>query len=224
MNERGVERALNTDIQEIGFVVVATDTFAKKNQGQTRLGSVDLACRLIERAKSEGRSASVTIAASFGCPFEGEVSIETVVEMAKVLSESTPREIAIADTIGVGNPRHVKTLISTIREVLPEIPLRAHFHNTRNTGLANAFAAVEAGIETLDVSIGGIGGCPFAPAATGNIPSEDVIYMLERSGISTGVDLEKTIQASEWLSQIMGKNLPGMVSRAGGFPKAKAAA
>lgn len=224
MNERGVDRALKTNISELGFVVVATDTFAQKNQNQTRQGSVDMAGSLMKRAMTEGRQANVTIAASLGCPFEGEVAIETVVDMACQLAEAGPREIAIADTIGVGNPWHVKALISAIRAELPDMPLRAHFHNTRNTGLANVYAAIEAGITTLDVSIGGIGGCPFAPAATGNVPAEDVIYMLERQGFVTGVDLNKTIATAQLLSAKMDKPLPGMVSRAGGFPKTEIAA
>ncbi len=219
MNERGVERALKTHIDELGFVAVASDSFAKANQNQTRQGSVDMACELMQRAIAEGRSANVTIGAAFGCPFEGETLIETIVDMCRQFGQAGPREIAIADTIGVGNPWHVKALIEAIRDILPDMPLRAHFHNTRNTGLANVYAAIEAGISTLDVSIGGIGGCPFAPAATGNVPSEDVVYMLERHGIETGMSLDKIIETAQWLSQKMDKPLPGMVSRAGGFPK-----
>jgi len=187
MNERGLDRALNTDIGEVGLVCVATDTFANKNQGQTRDGSVEMAREMITRAKASGRNANVTIAASFGCPFEGEVSIDTVVNMALKLAEADPREISIADTIGVGNPWHVTELVLALKSALPDMPLRGHFHNTRNTGLANASAAIGAGVGTLDVSIGGIGGCPFAPAATGNIPAEDLVYMLERAGIETGL-------------------------------------
>lgn len=219
MNERGVDRALKTDIDELGFVAVASDGFAKANQNQTRQGSVDMACHLMQRAKAEGRSVNVTIAASFGCPFEGETEIQTVVDMCRQFGEAGPREIAIADTIGVGNPWHVKALVAEIRDVLPDMPLRVHFHNTRNTGLANIYAAIEAGVTTLDGSIGGIGGCPFAPAATGNVPAEDVVYMLERNGLKTGLDLSKLIETAKWLSEKMDKTLPGMVSRAGGFPQ-----
>lgn len=218
MNERGVDRALNTKIDEIGLVVVATDSFAQKNQKQTRQGSVDMACAMIKKVKAEGRRVNVTIGASYGCPFEGEVSIDTVVDMATQLAVAGPREIAFADTIGVGNPWHVKSLLSHVKTSLPDMPLRGHFHNTRNTGLANVYAAVEAGITTLDVSIGGIGGCPFAPSATGNVPAEDVVYMLERHGYQTGLDLSKLIDTAKWLSGKMDKQLPGMVSRAGDFP------
>lgn len=219
MNMRGVERALNTKVNEIGAVVVASDTFAQKNQNQTSDESVETAIEIIQAAKAAGRSANVTIGASFGCPFEGEVAHEKVVDMAVRLAKADPREIALADTIGVGDPWRVKALVSKVREALPEMPLRAHFHNTRNTGLANAFAAAEAGVSTLDASLGGIGGCPFAPAATGNIPTEDLVYMLERGGVATGVDLNSLIVSSDWLAEIMSRNLPAMLSKAGIFPK-----
>lgn len=219
MNERGVERALKTKIDEVGLVVVATDTFADKNQGQTRQSSVDMACAMIEKIKAGGRRVNVTVAASLGCPFEGEVEIETVVGMAKQLAAAGLEELSLADTIGVGNPWHVSALFKAVQKAIPGVSLRAHFHNTRNTGLANVFAAVEAGVRTIDVSVGGIGGCPFAPSATGNVPAEDVIYMLERNGFNTGVSLDQTIDTAQWLSEKMGHPLPGMVSKAGVFPK-----
>jgi hydroxymethylglutaryl-CoA lyase len=219
MNERGVDRGLKTDIGEIGLVVVSTDTFADKNQGQTRQSSVDMACQMIERIKGEGRDVNVTIAASFGCPFEGEVEMSIVREMVDQLVEAGPHEISLADTIGVGNPWHVARLFTDVKSAHPNMPFRAHFHNTRNTGLANVYAAVSAGVGTIDVSIAGIGGCPFAPAATGNVPAEDVVYMLESNGLTTGMSLEKIIETAHWLSEKMGHQLPGMVSRAGIFPK-----
>ena len=218
MNERGLDRALDTKVDEVGCVTVASDTFAHKNQGQTSQGSVEIAKGLIKRAMSEGRKANVTISAALGCPFEGEVPIARIVDMAKSLAEANPHEIAIADTIGVGNPWHVEELFNAVKTAVPDMPLRAHFHNTRNTGLANAYAAVRAGVVTLDGSIGGIGGCPFAPNATGNVPTEDVVYMLERQGIETSLTLDKLNQTAKWLSVKMDKDLPGMVSRAGGFP------
>jgi len=224
MNDRGMDRALNTDIEEVGLVCVASDTFAQKNQGQTRDGSVDMACKMIQRAHENGRLANVTIAASFGCPFEGEIQKSVVVEMAKKLADANPHEISIADTIGVGNPWQVGELVSEVKEVVSGINLRGHFHNTRNTGLANVSAAFDAGVQSIDVSIGGIGGCPFAPAATGNVPSEDVIYMFERASIPTGYNLDSVIETAQWLAEKMDKNLPGMVSRAGGFPKSVKAA
>ena len=219
LNRRGAERALATRVHELGAVALTTDTFANKNQGQTAAESVDVACEIVRMAESAGRKANVTISAAFGCPFEGEVRPERVVAMAEKLAESGPREIVVADTIGVGDPWRVADVISRVKKALPDMPLRAHFHNTRNTGLANAYAAVGAGVATLDASLGGIGGCPFAPAATGNIPTEDLVYMLERGGVETGLDLEALISASRWLADMMNKSVPAMVSKAGGFPK-----
>lgn len=219
MNDRGLDRALNTDIDELGFVVSASDGFGLKNQNQTRQQSIDIACELIQRAKAEGLGANVTITTAFGCPFDGETPPGNVVSACQQLAEAGPREIGIADTIGVGNPWQASALFTQIKETVPDMPLRAHFHNTRNTGLANIHAALAADVKTIDVSIGGIGGCPFAPAATGNVPSEDVVYMLERGGHPTGLSLDKIIAAAHWLSDIMDKALPAMVSKAGGFPK-----
>jgi hydroxymethylglutaryl-CoA lyase len=221
LNRRGAERALETAVHELGAVALTTDTFAGKNQGQTAAESADVACEIVRVAKDAGRKASVTISAAFGCPFEGEVSPERVVAIAEQVAEAEPHEIALADTIGVGDPWRVADVVHRVKEALPKTPLRAHFHNTRNTGLANAYAAVGAGVATLDASLGGIGGCPFAPAATGNIPTEDLVYMLERGGIETGLDLDKLISASKWLSVMMNKSTPAMVSKAGSFPKSE---
>lgn len=220
MNARGAERALacNT-IDELGAVCVSTDRFAMANQGQTSNESVAAAREIITMAHRAGRSGQATIAASFGCPFEGEVAEERIVAMARSLAEVEPSEIALADTIGVADPAHVARLVTRVREAIAPISVRVHFHNTRNTGLANVWAAVEAGARTVDASLGGLGGCPFAPGAAGNVPSEDVVYMLERAGISTGMDLDRLITAAQWLSGVMEKELPGMVSRAGNFPK-----
>lgn len=220
MNERGAERALATGrIDQLGAVCVSTDAFAMANQGQTSDGSVDAAKAVIALANSSGKSAQVTIAASFGCPFEGEVAEARVIAMARSLAEAGPVEIALADTIGVANPAHVARLVSALRAAIAPLPVRVHFHNTRGTGLANVWAAVGQGAGVVDASLGGLGGCPFAPGAAGNVASEDVVYMLERSGISTGIDLDRLIEASRWLSGIMGKGLPAMVSRALPFPK-----
>jgi hydroxymethylglutaryl-CoA lyase len=172
-------------------------------------------------AKGAGLRAQVTISAAFGCPFEGEVAPDKVVALAETLAAGDPVEIAIADSIGAGVPSQVTDLVGRIRAKLPGMRLRCHFHNTRNTGLANAYAAVEAGVEVLDASIGGIGGCPFAPAATGNIPTEDLLYMLTRMGVETGVDLERTIATARWLEDTFGRRVPGLLTKAGGFPAAK---
>ncbi len=221
MNMRGAERAMATGrIHQLGAVVVSTDSFAMANQGQTSAGSVSVAAEIIKRANATGRTAQATIAASFGCPFEGEVAENRVIEIAKRLADALPTEIALADTIGVANPAHVSRLVEQVRDAISPLPVRVHFHNTRNTGLANVWAAVMAGATVVDASLGGLGGCPFAPGAAGNVPSEDVIYMLERAGIDTGMDLEKLIEASNWLSGVMGRKLPGMVAQSPPFPKA----
>ena len=221
MNGRGAERAIATQrIDQLGLVVVSTDEFAMANQGQTSDGSVQMAQDIIKKARAVDLTAQATIAASFGCPFEGEVAEARVIEIAKRLSDAWPVEVSLADTIGVANPAHVARLVTGVREAIAPIPVRVHFHNTRGTGVANVWAAVEAGASVVDASIGGLGGCPFAPGAAGNVASEDVVYMLERAGISTGMDLEMLIATSGWLSGVMNKKLPGLVSRAPAFPKA----
>ncbi|MGH8335722.1 MAG: hydroxymethylglutaryl-CoA lyase, partial [Gammaproteobacteria bacterium] len=201
MNMRGADRAVATGrIDQLGAVVVSTDSFAMANQGQTGTESVDVAIEIVKRANAADLSAQATIAASFGCPFEGEVSERHVVDMAERLAEAGPVEVALADTIGVANPAHVARLVARVREAIHPLPVRVHFHNTRNTGLANVWAAIGAGATVVDASLGGLGGCPFAPGAAGNVPSEDVVYMLERAGIDTGMDLASLIDASRWLS------------------------
>ncbi len=225
LNEAGAQRALKTAIDEIGIVVAATDSFGVRNQKQTSADSVAMARAVIAQAKNAGRSVQVTISVAFGCPFEGEVAAKRVAQMAREIAAAGPREIALADTIGVAVPQQVKTLIAAVRSAVPGMPLRCHFHNTRNTGIANAWAAVEARITRLDSSVGGIGGCPFAPAATGNIATEDLIYMLERSNIRSGYDLAGVSGMAPWLAGILGiPELPAMVSRAGPFPAEKQSA
>lgn len=218
LNRRGAERALATGIHELGAVALTTDAFALRNQGQTAEESAVVACEIVEMARRAGRRASVTISAAFGCPFEGEVSLERVVAIARKVAGARPHEIALADTIGVADPWRVADLVKRVRAALPDMPLRAHFHNTRNTGLANAYAAVQAGVTTLDASIGGIGGCPFAPAATGNIATEDLVYMLERGGVETSLSLSALIDTSRWFASVLGKETPALVSKAGEFP------
>ncbi|PKB14582.1 hydroxymethylglutaryl-CoA lyase [Novosphingobium kunmingense] len=218
MNKRGALRALETNVRELGAVCVASDSFAKANQGQTSMGSVEIAGEILRLARQEGRRAQVTIGAAFGCPFEGEVDPSHVLAMAARLVDAGPVELALADTIGVAVPRQVHNLVSRLRELASGLPIRVHLHNTRNTGYANALAAIEAGAATLDASVGGIGGCPFAPNATGNIATEDLLYLLERSGISTGLDSAVTIDTARWLSGEMSRAVPGLLSRAGSFP------
>jgi hydroxymethylglutaryl-CoA lyase len=218
MNRRGAERALDTNIDQLGAITLCSDTFAQKNQGQTARETLDVAIEVIRLARAEGRSATVMISSAFGCPFEGEIAEADVLDYAKRLAESEPCEIALADTIGVGDPWRVTALFEKLREAVPGMPLRGHFHNTRNTGIANAYAAVQAGVMAIDASIGGLGGCPFAPAATGNIATEDLVYMLDRGGIETGVDLSALMDACAWMNDVVGRQLPAMVSRAGSFP------
>jgi hydroxymethylglutaryl-CoA lyase len=223
LNRRGYERAAAAGCNEIGMAVVASDTFNRRNQGVSTDESIAAWLEIAREANAAGLRPTITIGASFGCPFEGEVPVERVIDIARRVAEAGPYEIAFADTIGVGVPAQVAEVFGRAREALPGIRLRGHFHNTRNTGLANAYAAVEAGAVTLDASAGGIGGCPFAPAATGNIPTEDLVYLLERSGIATGVDLDRLLATGEWLQQSLGRTVPGMLLKAGKFPAASRA-
>ena len=220
LNKRGALRAIEAGLGELGAVCAASDGFAIRNQGQTSEESLAMCCEVVRLARQEGRRAQITISTAFGCPFDGEVDPRRVVDMATRAAASGPIEVAIADTIGVAGPRDVADLVTRVRTAIAPVPVRVHFHNTRNTGLANVWAAVNAGAATVDASLGGLGGCPFAPRATGNVPTEDVVYMLERSGYHTGLDINRLIEAEEWLASNMGRELPGMVSRAGNFPGA----
>ena len=214
LNEMGLERALNTKVHEIGVVAVASDSFGIRNQKQSAQESVAMARTVLRLARRAGRRAQVTIATAFGCPFEGDVPLSRVVAMAEELAEEEPLEIALADTIGVGVPTQVKRMVAALREALPHMPLRFHFHNTRNTGFANAWAAIEEGVTRLDASAGGIGGCPFAPKATGNIATEDLDYLLTRSGFETGVDATALAALAPWLARKLElRELPAMLSR-----------
>lgn len=219
LNDRGFERAQLTGLSEINLVVMVTDEFSQRNQGMDTAAAIAYVNRVVPLAKQAGLFTSVTMSASFGCPYSGEVPVGRIVEVASQLAESGVAEIAIADTIGVAVPRAVFERVNAVREVAGSAHLRVHVHNTRNTGYASALAAVEAGVQVLDSSLGGIGGCPFAPNATGNIATEDLVFALERSGIDTGLDLDELCRASQWLSATLGRPLPSLVPRAGVFPK-----
>ncbi len=218
MNEKGLDRALETKIGEIGMVVVATDSYNRKNQGVDTDESVRAWGKIAARAGQNGVRANVMISSAFGCPYEGEVKVERIVELAKQVIEAGPAELGIADSIGVAVPNQVSELLGRVRDAIGDLPMRCHFHNTRNIGLANAQAAVDSGVTYLDASIGGIGGCPFAPAATGNIPTDDLLYMLDRSGVETGVSLAKIVEVSHWLEQELGRSVPALLPKAGIFP------
>lgn len=218
LNQRGFDRAAAAGVDEITMPVVASNTYNQKNQGCSTDQSIEDWLAIAQQARSAGIRAGVTISAAFGCPFEGEVAQSRVIEIAEAVAEGKPDEIALADSIGVGVPVQVSSLIAGVLEKLPEARIRCHFHNTRNTGLANAMAAALAGATALDASIGGIGGCPFAPAATGNIPTDDLIYLLERSGVNTGVNLDSVIAISRWLQDVLAHDVPAMLPKAGNFP------
>ncbi len=221
LNKRGVMRALATreggvrGVDQVGCVIVASDTFGQKNQGQTIAEGVAETRAMLRFARAEGLRAQVTISAAFGCPFEGAVKHDTVLAIADEMAIEAPDEIALADTIGVGTPWEAGELFGKLGALLGDkIPMRAHFHNTRGTGIANAWEAYKAGVRIFDASLGGLGGCPFAPRATGNIATEDLVYMLERSGVDTGIDLDAAIAANKWFAQVLGRELPSAVARA----------
>lgn len=219
LNRRGAERALATGrIDELGAVCVTSDAFGIRNQGQSSDESLAAAIEIVELAHAAGRSAQITIATAFGCPFAGEVPMARVIDMAKRAADAQPREVALADTIGVAVPAQVAETIARVREAVGPLPVRVHFHNTRGSGLANVWAAVAAGATVVDASLGGLGGCPFAPGAAGNVATEDVVYMLERSGIATGLALADVVDAAAWFTGVMGRPLPAMVSKAPAFP------
>jgi hydroxymethylglutaryl-CoA lyase len=221
LNKRGVLRALATreggarGVDQIGCVVVASDTFGQKNQGQTIAQGIAETRAMLRFARAEGIRAQVTISAAFGCPFEGAIRHETVLAIAEEIAAEAPEEIALADTIGVGTPFEAGELFGKLGELLAgKIPMRAHFHNTRGTGIANAWEAWKAGVRVFDASLGGLGGCPFAPRATGNIATEDLIYMMARSGVESGIDLDAAIAANKWFADVLGRELPSAVARA----------
>lgn len=221
LNERGLDRAIAAGLDEINGVVVVTDTFSRRNQGVPTDGAVAAWSRIAARAREAGLRTTVTLAAAFGCPFEGEVPVSRVRAVLEACAAAGPDEVALADTIGVGVPAQVRALHEVAATTAPGVPLRWHFHNTRNTGYANALAAAELadGREVaLDSSAGGIGGCPFAPNATGNIATEDLLYLLHRNGFDTGVQVEPLLPLAARLDALLGHRVPGQLARAGLFP------
>jgi hydroxymethylglutaryl-CoA lyase len=218
LNVRGYERALDAGVREVTTLVLASTTFSERNQGMTTGESIDVVREIRRRARADGVKVSVTIGASFGCPFEGEVPEARFGEVASAVADLDFDEVCLADTIGVAVPSDVETRFGMLRERAPAVPMRVHLHDTRNTGVANAVAAVRSGVRALDASLGGIGGCPFAPDATGNVATEDLVYTLHRMGFDTGLDLAEAIEHAKWVTERLGVPLTGRLARAGGFP------
>jgi isopropylmalate/homocitrate/citramalate synthase len=215
LNEKGYERAVEAGVDEVRYAFPVTETFARRNQNTTVADATQLAGRLVERARLDGVRVSITLSAAFGDPFEGRVEPGHVLDIAGEVAVANPDEIVLADTIGVGVPNQVRELVEGALTFGTTVG--CHFHDTRNTGIANAAAAVESGATALDASVGGTGGCPFAPRATGNIATEDLVYLLHGMGHETGIDLEALIEVAEWLAEQLGKELPGQVYKAGTF-------
>ncbi len=218
LNEKGVRRAIDAGADEINFVLVAGETFGQKNQNMSPSETADALAGVAPLTMEAGIPISATIAVAFGDPFDGEIPKGVVGGLAARAQRAGVSEVAIADTIGVADPWTVERVIDEVRMYAPDVYLRAHFHNTRNTGLANVAAAVRAGVDVIDASCGGIGGCPFAPNATGNVATEDVVYMLERAGFETGLDLSRLLETAQWLSDALGHSVPSALLAAGEFP------
>jgi hydroxymethylglutaryl-CoA lyase len=219
LNRRGLVRAAATGVDEINVVVCVSETFSQRNQNTSTEEAMRMAEEVIDAARSQGLFTTLTLATSFGCPFEGEVSPDRVIELARRGAATGVDELCLADTIGVGTPNQVRQFTDRVRsEIDYPPPLRYHFHNTRNTGFANAFAALVDGVTVLDASAGGIGGCPFAPKATGNIATDDLVYMLDRMGLQTGINLQSLLPTADFLTEQLGHQVPAMLPRAGPFP------
>lgn len=225
LNGKGYDRALGTGVNEVNVSLSVSEGFGVKNQGLTPDQQIEMLAAIVAgRANAEGAdegipSLSATLSCVWGCPFDGEVSVDQVTDMVGRVAELGLKEIALADTIGVADPWSVTRKVEAARKVAGDADLRLHFHDTRNTGLANAYAGIEAGITILDASVGGIGGCPFAPGATGNLATEDLVYALHRGGFETGYDLDALIETAKWISQHLGRPVPGALTQAGNWPR-----
>jgi hydroxymethylglutaryl-CoA lyase len=222
LNLKGFERAVAARLDEVNFVIVASDTFSRRNQGMGTEDGLRVWAEVQAAAKGTIRP-TLTIGASFGCPFEGEIALDRLLRVIEGAMAAPPAELTLADTIGVATPADIAERVAAVRARFPGLPLRLHLHNTRNTGIANAWAGLMAGVRSFDASLGGVGGCPFAPRATGNVATEDLVYMFERAGVATGYDLDAAIAAAAWLEAQLGHVVPGMVMKAGGFPPRAAA-
>jgi isopropylmalate/homocitrate/citramalate synthase len=220
LNETGYDRALAAGVDEVHYAFSAGDEFGRRNQNATVEEGLKTALSLVARARADRMPVTVTISVAFGSPFDGPMPAERVLHLVEMLMAIPPDEVCLADTIGVGVPSQVHELVRESRALGATVG--AHFHNTRNTGYANAVAALEEGVVSLDASVGGAGGCPFAPNATGNIATEDLVYLLRGLGVETGIDLDALIATSRWLGAQLAKDLPGMLARAGDYPYKKA--
>jgi hydroxymethylglutaryl-CoA lyase/(R)-citramalyl-CoA lyase len=219
LNGRGYDRLVEAGLGEVRFAFGATESFNRRNQNASVEESLRAALEIVERARGDAIRATVTISVAFGCPFEGLVDEGHVLRLAERVAKAGPNAIVLADTIGVAVPVQVRRLVSGAAEL--GLPVGGHFHNTRNTGYANALAGIEAGASVLDASVGGLGGCPFAPRATGNVATEDLVYLLHGEGVDTGVDVKALVEVSEWLEGVLGRRLEGQLYRAGVFPPAE---
>jgi hydroxymethylglutaryl-CoA lyase len=219
LNETGVRRAIDAKADEINFVLVAGEGFGRRNQGMSPQESADMLAKCAPLVHEAGLPLSATISVAFGDPYDGDVDIGVVGNLAAQAQRAGIAELGLGDTIGAATPWHVRRMIDRVRIEAPDVALRLHFHDTRGAGLANVFAAVEAGVDVIDASCGGIGGCPFAPGATGNVATEDVVWMLERAGFETGIDLERMIETARWLEGALGHGVSSALSRAGAFPR-----
>ncbi|MCH7486335.1 MAG: hydroxymethylglutaryl-CoA lyase [Proteobacteria bacterium] len=223
LNDRGAERAIGAGVDEVRYVVVASEEFNRTNQGATIEETLAAFASIANKVTDAGLRLAAGIGAAFGCPFEGEVPLQRVVAIARRLADGGAAEIWLADTIGAAVPTQVVERVQAVGDALGDgIEIGCHFHNTRNTGFANAAAALGAGVRLLDSSVGGIGGCPFAPEATGNIATEDLCYMLRNMGYETGIDLESLIGVAKWAETFFAAPLPGQVMKAGLFPEVAA--
>jgi hydroxymethylglutaryl-CoA lyase len=214
-NLRGAARALDSGFTEIEAVVSASDTHNRKNVNRSTDQSLDDIASIIEQAHARGVTSQVIVSTAWGCPYEGDVPVERVVQVAGRAIADGADSISFGDTTGMATPGRVRRLVGEFRSAYPDVPLNLHFHNTRGTGLANVLAALELGVADFDASVGGLGGCPYAPGATGNIATEELIHMVEDMGVDTGVDLDAMIEAAADAERIIGRQLPSQVLRAG---------
>jgi hydroxymethylglutaryl-CoA lyase len=219
LNRRGLDRAIAAGCDEVNYAVVVTDTFSQRNQGTTSAEGIEVWKEIAREARAAGIRPSLVVSTAFGCPFEGEVRVGSVVDVVEACLEELPERLSLADTIGVAAPTDVRERFEAIAPIVPtQVQLGTHFHNTRGTGLANVVTALDMGIRSFDASLGGLGGCPFAPNATGNIVTEDLAYMLHRMGLDTGLDLDRLAGTAEWIKRYLPDSVVGLYHRAGPFP------